>query len=164
MLIAVTAAVAWILHGVPSWRDRTIAPCILAALACVGVIAFLWVSLWWGRRTRQIELWLLAAFLCGMPVVYVAQYIVVAHGNAEPEGWLWLELAGVPIFAALALLGVKISPWFLVIGIVAHGFGWDSWHYRSSPYIPDWYSTGCLLVDITIGAYAAVRFSLRADS
>jgi len=164
VLTAVTAAVAWTLYSIPSWRDATAGPSLAAALASVVVVAFLWVSFWWGRRTRRVELWLLAAFLCGMPVVYVAQYIVVAHGNAEPEGWLWLEVAGIPIFAALALLGVKISPWFLVIGIVAHGVGWDSWHYRNSPYIPDWYSTGCLLVDITLGAYAAGRFSLTAES
>jgi hypothetical protein len=47
---------------------------------------------------------------------------------------------------------------------VGHGLGWDSWHYRNSPYIADWYSSGCLLVDITIGAYAAVLFSRTAES
>ena len=177
LLLAVTAAVVWTLHSVPSWRDGVAAPSLLAALASVGVVAFLWVSLWRGQRSpvtgskpdgaageknyRPIhtERLLFAAFLCGMPFVYVAQYLTAA--NAKPGGWLWLEVAGIPIFATLALLGVKISPWFLVIGIAAHGVGWDSWHYRNSAYIPDWYSISCLLVDITIGAYAAVRIPMR---
>jgi hypothetical protein len=162
VLIAVTAAVAWMLYSVPSWRDATAGSSLAATLAAIGVAAFLWVSLWLGGRTRRAELWLLAAFLCGMPVVYVAQYLVAA--NAKPRGWFWLEVAAIPVFATLAVLGVKISPWFLVIGIVAHGLAWDSWHYRHSAYIPDWYSTGCLLVDITIGAYAAVRFSFIPES
>jgi len=172
LLLAVTAAVAWMLHSIPSWQDITATPSIAATLATVGVVAFLWVSLWgkgrvslwWAHREMgiQAESWLLAAFLCGMPVVYVGQYLVAA--NARPGGWLALELAGIAIFATLAVLGVKISPWFLVIGIAAHGLGWDSWHYRNSPYIADWYSTGCLLVDITIGAYAALRFSRTNDN
>jgi hypothetical protein len=164
-------------HAVPSRRDATAGPLIAATLATVGVVVFLWVSLWRGARSPrseagpkaggaawektdraiQAERWLLAAFLCGMPVVYVLRYLVAA--NTKPGGWFWLELAGIAIFATLALLGVKISPWFLVIGIAAHGLGWDWWHFHKSAYIPDWYSIGCLLVDITIGAYAAVRFS-----
>jgi hypothetical protein len=68
------------------------------------------------------------------------------------------------LILTIAVLGLKISPWFLVIGIVAHGLGWDSGHYRNSPYIADWYSTSCLLVDITIGAYAALLFSGTAES
>jgi len=155
-LIAATAAVAWMVHSVPSWRDPAAGPSIAATVAAAATVAFLWVSLWRRRSATRAELWLLAAFLGGMPVVYLAQYLAA---NAKPGGWFWLEAAGIPIFAALAVLGVKVSPWFLVIGIVAHGVGWDSWHYQHSPYIPDWYSTGCLLVDITIGAYAAVRLN-----
>lgn len=205
MLMAATAAVAWMLHSVPSWADANAAPSLLATLAAAGTVSFFWVSLW--RRLFQrprspvasaqgpravldearmkvlkhggakaektyratphsqvaAERFVLAAFLAGMPVVYFAQYLAVAHGNAQPGGWLWLEFAGILIFATLAVLGLKVSPWFLVIGIVAHGLGWDSWHYRNSPYIADWYSTGCLLVDITIGAYAAVLFSRTAE-
>ena len=170
VLIAVTAAVAWMVRSVPSWRDATAGPSLAATLATVGVVAFLWVSLWgrgwvtlwWGRRAIgiQAESWLLAAFLCGMPVIYVAQYL--ATMDAKLGAWFWLEVAGIAIFVAFAVLGVKVSPWFLVVGIVAHGLAWDSWHYRHSAYIADWYSTGCLLVDITIGAYAAVRLSMSS--
>jgi len=60
-------------------------------------------------------------------------------------------------FAALALLGVKLSPWFLAIGIVVHGLAWDAWHYRNSTYIPDWYVIACLAVDLSFGAYVAAR-------
>lgn len=214
-LTAATAAVAWMLHSVPSWRDAHAAPSLLATLAAAGTVAFFWMRLWlWlkrrppspvakspaaqdpavsaGRQRAALdearmkvlkpggaerektyratphsqlaaERFVLAAFLGGMPVVYFAQYLAT-DGNAQPGGWLWLELAGILIFVTLAVLGLKTSPWFLVIGIVAHGLGWDSWHYRNSPYIADWYSTGCLLVDITIGAYAALLFSRTAES
>src|SRR5262249_53876778 len=113
-LIAATAAVAWMVHSVPSWRDAVAGPSIAANLAAAALVAVLWVILWRRRSATQAELWLLAVFLGGMPVVYVAQYLTA---NAKPSGWFWLEVAGIPIFATLAVLGVKISPWFLVIGI-----------------------------------------------
>lgn len=154
-LIGVSAAISWMTQSIPSRRDVIADPCIVATLATAAFVAFLWVSEVWGHRTIKAELLLLAAFLCSMPIVYVMRYLVAA--NATTNSWLWLELAGIPIFATLAVLGVKKSPWFLVIGIVAHGLSWDSWHYRNSGYVPNWYSLGCLLVDITIGAYVAAR-------
>jgi hypothetical protein len=64
---------------------------------------------------------------------------------------------GTTIFAAIAVLGVKRSPWFLAIGMVLHGLTWDTWHYKNSTYIPDWYVIACLAVDLALGAYVAAR-------
>lgn len=152
------------IQSVPSWRDVIAGPCIAATLVTGVLVAFLWVSVFLGQRTIQTELWLLAAFLCGMPFVYVIRYLVTVNVTTTPGSWLWLECAGIPIFATLALLGLKKSSWFLVIGIAAHGLGWDSWHYGNSAYIPNWYSTGCLLVDITIATYVAVRIPVYREA
>jgi len=110
---------------------------------------------------------LLAGFLVLMPLVYVARYLFASTGGGA-NSWLWIELLGTAIFIALAVLGVKRSPWFLVIGMVLHGLAWDAWHYRNSTYIPDWYVIACLAVDLSIGAYVAAvpayQRTLRIES
>jgi hypothetical protein len=99
---------------------------------------------------------LLAAFLVLMPLVYVARYLFASGGRAANQ-WFWVEIPGTAVFSALAVLGVKRSPWFLAIGMVLHGLAWDSWHYRNSTYIPDWYVIACLAVDLAFGSYVATR-------
>jgi len=99
---------------------------------------------------------LLAGFLVAMPLVYVARYLFAYTGRVASY-WLWVEVLGTTIFVALAVLGVKRSPWFLAIGMVLHGLAWDAWHYRNSTYIPDWYVIACLAVDLSFGAYMAAR-------
>jgi hypothetical protein len=91
-----------------------------------------------------------------MPLVHVARHLFVSTGRAAIY-WFGVEILGTTIFGALAVLGVKRSPWFLAIGMVLHGLAWDSWHYRNSTYIPDWYAIACLAVDLAFGAYVAVR-------
>ena len=97
---------------------------------------------------------MLAGFLVIMPLVYVSRYLFASTGRAAAY-WLWVEVLATLIFTALAILGVKRSPWFLVIGMVPHGVAWDAWHYRNSTYIPDWYVIACLAVDLAAGAYVA---------
>lgn len=92
----------------------------------------------------------------GMPLVYVLRYLFAFTGRVM-DFWLWVEVLGLFVFAALAILGVKRSPWFLAIGIVLHGLTWDSWHYRNSTYMPDWYAVACFAVDLALGAYVAAR-------
>jgi hypothetical protein len=99
---------------------------------------------------------LLAGFLAGMPLVYVSRYLFDSTGRMA-NYWFWVEVLGTIIFVALAVLGLKGSPWFLAVGIVAHGLAWDTWHYRNSTYIPDWYAIACLAVDLAFGAYVATR-------
>lgn len=104
---------------------------------------------------------MLATFLVGMPLVYVMGWFA-ARDRAASSG-IWVELLGFALFAAFAVLGLKSSSWFLVIGIIGHGFAWDSWHYKNSAYIPDWYTVACLLVDLTFGAYVAARVPVYGE-
>jgi hypothetical protein len=78
-----------------------------------------------------------------MALVYVMGYLFVSSGCAA-NSWLWIEILSVPIFASLAVLGVKRSPWFLAVGIRCPRIRLDSWHYRNSAYMPDWYVIACL--------------------
>jgi hypothetical protein len=97
-----------------------------------------------------------------MPVVYILSWLT--SGGAG-SGWLWVEILGLPLYAGLAVLGLTGSPAFLAAGILGHGLLWDSWHYLAhSVYIPSWYSFGCLLADIGIGGYVAVRAPAWAPS
>jgi hypothetical protein len=155
LLIIVTLVGTWVaLYRVP-WRASK-DPCLLAAAATGVIVICLWLTRWRGLRGVIFERTLLAGFLVAMPLVYVARYLFASSGRAA-NYWLWVEVLGTIIFVALALLGVKRSPWFLVIGMVLHGLSWDTWHYRNSSYIPDWYSIACLAVDLAFGAYVAAR-------
>jgi hypothetical protein len=154
LLIIVSFVTAWMLYIAP-WQVSG-DPCLLAAVATVIVVVCLWATDGQGLRGLSFERNLLAAFLVAMPLVYVARYLFASTRGAANH-WLWMEGLGVIIFAALALLGLKRSPWFLAVGIVAHGLAWDSWHYRNSTYIPDWYAIACLAVDLALGAYVAAR-------
>ena len=131
-------------------------PCLVAAAATGLINICLWFTRWQGTRGANIERYLLAGFLVSMALVYVMRYLFASAGHAG-NFWLGIEILSVPIFAALAVLGLKRSPWFLAIGTALHGLAWDSWHYGNSTYMPDWYIFACLAVDILLGAYVAVR-------
>jgi hypothetical protein len=155
LLIIITLVGTWLgLYRVP-WQVSG-DPCLLAAAATVIIVACLWLTRWQGSRGVIFERNLLAGFLVAMPLVYVARYLFASSGGAANH-WLWVEVLGTIIFVALAVLGVKRSPWFLAIGMVLHGVAWDAWHYRKSSYIPDWYVIACLAVDLAVGAYVAAR-------
>ena|SRR5690348_4205519 len=155
LLIILSVVGTWIgLFKVP-WRVSA-DPCIAAAAATVVITACLWLARWQGSRGATFEKYLLAAFLVYMALVYLMRYLFVFTGRAV-NSWLWVEIIGLPIFATFAVLGVKRSPWFLAIGIATHGLAWDSWHFRTSAYMPDWYVIACLALDITLAAYVGAR-------
>ena len=155
LLVVVSFIGTWLaLYRVP-WRV-SIDPCLIAAAAMAVIVICLWLTRWRGVRGVTFERYLLAGFLVYMAVVYVMRYLFASAGGAANH-WLWVEILSVLIFAALAVLSVKSSPWFLAVGIALHGLAWDFWHYRNSPYMPDWYIIACLAMDVTLGAYVAAR-------
>jgi CDP-diglyceride synthetase len=151
-LIAVSIVTMWTLYMVPSWQAPG-NPFLLAAVAGAVTVVCLWLTRW--LRAMNFERTWLAVFLVGMPLVYVMGWFLARDHGAN--SWLWVELVGLAIYAAFAVLGLKNSAWFLVIGIAGHGLAWDSWHYKNSAYTPDWYAVACFLVDITLAAYVALR-------
>ncbi|HEX6504106.1 MAG TPA: hypothetical protein VF011_12700 [Terriglobales bacterium] len=153
-LIAVSIVTLWTLHTVPSWRAPG-DPFLLAAVAGAVTVACLWLTRWLGSWAMKFERAWLAVFLVGMPLVYVMGWFVAR--DRAVSSWIWVELLGLGLFAAFAALGLKNSPWFLAVGIAGHGVAWDSWHYKNSAYVPNWYALACLLVDLTLAAYVAAR-------
>lgn len=155
LLIVFSIAGTWIaLFRVP-WHVSA-DPCLVAAAVTGGIAICLWLTRWQGPRGVAFERYVLAGFLVYMALVYVMRFLYASTGGAA-DFWLWVEILSVLIFAVLALLGLKRSPWFLALGIAFHGIAWDAWHYRNSTYIPDWYVVACLAVDVTLGAYVATR-------
>jgi hypothetical protein len=140
----------------PSWRAILTDPCLQAGAAAAATIVLLYVTLLLGARGIAIERIVLALFLAAMPVVYILRWFLDRDGAGRE--WLWLELLGFVVYAALAVLGLKVSPWYLAGGIAAHGIAWDAWHYfTAETYMPHWYAIACMLVDVGLGVYVAAR-------
>ena len=154
LLIALSIVTGWMLYMVPSWTALG-DPFLLGAVATAVTLACLWLTRWLGSRAMKFERAWLAIFLVGMPLVYMLGWL--AARNLAATSWILVEFLGLALFAALAVLGFKNSPWFLVVGIAGHGIAWDSWHYKNSAYVPDWYAVACLLVDLVLAAYVAAR-------
>jgi uncharacterized protein DUF6010 len=71
--------------------------------------------------------------------------------------WLLIELAGVPIYAVFAWLGLKRSGWFLAAGWALHPL-WDAGlHDYSTQFVPHWYIAGCIGFDLLVAGYAGFR-------
>jgi hypothetical protein len=159
-LYAQLAVTLWIM---PSWSPVHAAePVYLAAVGAVLTTLTITGLRLAGKRGSRAEQRLLATFLAGMPLVYVASWLV----TPEP-GWLVPEIVGVIVFGALALAGLSRSPWFLAAGIASHGVFWDAWHYGRTSFVPSWYELGCLVADIGFAIYVATQipsYALTAPS
>jgi hypothetical protein len=120
LLIIVSFVAAWlIVYRIP--RQVSGDPCLLAAAATVVIVTCLWITRWRGLSGLNSERNLLAGFLVGMPLVYVSRYLFASTGRMA-NSWFWVEVLGTTVFVALAVLGLKRSPWFLAIGTNgAHG-------------------------------------------
>lgn len=150
------ASTAVALYIVPSWHEFLTDPCLWAPAAAGATILLLLVTRHLGDGARLFEVRWLALFLAGMPLIYLARWIL-SRGDIAGHGWLAAELGGVLVYVTLAILGLK-RYWLLAVGIAAHGIAWDSWHYfPGSSYVPSWYAVECLVVDIGLAAYAAAR-------
>jgi hypothetical protein len=158
--MALVIATLTIIPGA-SWRTSFADPCHVAVGAAMLVVVTLVMSRSLGDRWVWLERPVLAAFLAGMPLVYVGSclWYPPAEGSL---GWLRVELAGVPLFATVALLGMRRWPWLLAAGIAAHGLCWDSWHVGRTSFVPDWYAIGCLAMDVTLALYVVARMATWA--
>lgn len=147
--------------GIPHWERAFSDVCHLATIAAYITVAIFWVTPFLGANGIVAERWTAAFFLAGMPVVYVLAWYQLGSPEALRSA-LWLELLGVPIYVALAILGLVRSPWYLVAGVILHGLAWDSWHFFGPrPYVPEWYALGCMVFDLCFGIYLALRLPPR---
>lgn len=148
-LVLATASLYWILPGLPFTQ--------LDDPGQWGVIGYFLTLLMLVRarfrwsRGRRLRLWLVV-FLCAMPVVYLAYWL----RYSGPREWLWIELAGLVVFWAVAWMAATLTPWMLVAGIGGHAI-WDIWHWDRVDFVADWYALACFVVDIALAVYIAAQ-------
>lgn len=153
-------------HLTPAPTAETLMHPAMSAALGTPLVA-LWLVAAPGTRLHRVtwERRLMALFLALMPVVYLNSYLATRAGlvagvaGMDPAGggWLWVELAGIPVFFGLAMVGLRRGAHVLGWGIVAHGLLWDGWHIGRSPFMPDWYAVACLIVDLGWGCWALTR-------
>ena len=121
---------------------------LVGALSC---LAFVLVA---RRAGRKRELILYAFAL----VVAALMYVGFAVIGAAPGSWLVLESGGLALFSLVALLGLRISAWALVLGWAAHGV-WDLLLHGvlEVGFVPEWYPIVCLGFDLFLAGYIALR-------
>jgi hypothetical protein len=110
-LVVLSLVTLWTLYMVPSWQALA-DPFLLAAVAGTVTVACLWLTFWLGPRAMKFERGWLAAFLVGMPLIYVTGWFVAPDHAAS--SWLGIELVGLAIYAGFAVLGWKSSSWSLL--------------------------------------------------
>ncbi|MEL6149836.1 MAG: DUF6010 family protein [Chloroflexota bacterium] len=85
-------------------------------------------------------------------LIIAGVYIGFAVNDGRPVV-MAIEVAHLAGFIALTLLGLWISPWFLVVGYFSHG-AWDLLHRPSliQTELARWYPPLCLVYDWIFGA------------
>lgn len=138
-----------------AWQDFAKAEMLAAIAAVVVALALLGLRLLPVRRPG-LERFIYAAFLAGMPFIYVAAALLQGDTPGLP-----IELIGVPLFVGLAAYGYYRSFLVIGLGIIAHGIGWDLWHHGAATSIASWYPAACLLADLTLGFLALTQLSAQ---
>lgn len=125
---------------------------MLLLLVLGWALALLFINM--ARLNPVMEQSILAAGL----VVAATIYLVLASFTGSPV-WIAIESAGLLGYGLLALLGVQVSPWWLVLGWIAHPV-WDiyfHWLNAGALFVPGAYVVICLSFDVMIAAYVAGR-------
>jgi hypothetical protein len=88
----------------------------------------------------------------------VAALIYVGFGMfSDSFGWKLTEFGGVLIYALFAVLGLRISGWFLSVGWALHVL-WDVvLHGYSTEFVPFWYQMLCVGFDLLLAFYIGFR-------
>lgn len=134
------------------WPSYALNPAYFALVAVtITVPVYAGLRLLPRRRPGQERL-VLAAFLAGMPVIYLWAAL-----RAHDSRGVWIELLGLVVYGAWALVGLRRSALLLGAGIAAHGLAWDAWHHGSAGYIEHWYPFDCFIVDIAFGLLIAIQ-------
>jgi hypothetical protein len=104
---------------------------------------------------------LLVVFLFAAAGAYFGFALLAAPGPI----WVLAELVQVIIFGAIALLGLRGSPWWLAAGWAMHPL-WDVVLHYVGPghsFAPITYTIPCLSFDLLVAAYIAIAYGLVGD-
>jgi len=95
--------------------------------------------------------------LAAMLMMLIASiYIGFGIADGDPRHLL-VEIAGAVVFGGVTMLGLWVSPYWLVAGLVLHGF-YDLVHHPEAIQTPikDWYPPFCAVVDWLVGGYLLI--------
>ena len=102
------------------------------------------------------------SFLILFLFIAAGVYVVFALRASEGILWVLVEVVGVAIFGAMALLGLRGSLWWIVAAWALHPL-WDVvLHYlgSGSTFAPETYTIACLSFDWLVAAYVAIAHVL----
>lgn len=99
------------------------------------------------------------AFYPTVMIVIALYYALFAAMGGSPQA-LAMESVAIVAFVAAAVVGFKISQWFAVAALAAHGV-FDFFHGELivNPGVPAWWPEFCLAYDVTAAAYLAWRLA-----
>lgn len=97
-------------------------------------------------------------------IVIAALYLLFAAMAGSADS-LVAETIPALVFVALAALGFRKSPWFVVAGLALHGV-FDFFHHAMivNPGVPVWWPGWCLAYDVVAAAYLAALILIRKPS
>jgi hypothetical protein len=115
---------------------------------------FATVFIFYAKRSKTFQ---------GEKVLYaiglgIAALIYVVFGFfSSSNDWILIELGGLLIYLPFAILGVRLSGWFLCFGWLLH-VAWDLVVHNSTlAFVPSWYPSVCLGFDVLIAGYICYR-------
>lgn len=116
-------------------------------LGLVGAISFVALA----RIHPKLDSPILAIGL----IVAAFIYIAFAIGGGASQLWIITEVAGLGIYSLFALLGLRFSNWWLMLGWLAHPL-WDIGLHlvnQSAVFAPSWYAIACVSFDLVVAIY-----------
>ena len=124
----------------------------LFQLALGVVLALLFIAFARTRGPRR------EPFIYSIGLIVAALFYVAFSFTGANTQWLIIELIGLVVFTLIAVLGLRVSLWFLVIGWASH-VSWDVLLHliREQPFVPDWYPVACISFDLIVAGYIAVK-------
>jgi hypothetical protein len=134
--------------------DTNVVAMLLAGV--VGGALFVGIAFAFGHRARGI-------LGRGLIVTALCYVFFAAKAHAGPA-WLAAELAGVALYGAIALRGLRGSAWWIVAGWALHPV-WDVALHLVGPgreFAPVAFPTACLTWDPVVAAVVAAAILLRA--
>lgn len=120
----------------------------LAVGLVLGVVFIALARVFGERRVFAVGLVVAAGLYVGLAV----------YGDASWT-WLGIEVAGVGLYGALAVLGYRSSAWWLALGWALHPV-WDVALHQlggGSEFAPPWYPVQCISLDLLVAFYIAWR-------
>ena len=95
-------------------------------------------------------------------LIVIAAYYVLFAAMGDPSA-LGVEAMLTACFAALAVAGFRITPWLVVIGLLAHA-GLDAVHQPliANAGAPTWWPAFCGACDVAMAGWLALRLGVAS--